>query len=222
MSKEIGALRMPLRLAIAVVAVAGFGCASENGPNPETCGSRTAQGSYYDFRTNSCVKPQTSEELSFVYAYAQIYRLARAGNKVIPFELTFAHALSIAQVDDQLADLSAESVSQMQLSFPEVIGGFHSLVDIDPPAAGVTEGLYAARVKLLARYLSPHLPIEQDIADGLASSFDTEHVEVKAMRLNAKPSDVLTWWRAHAEVIAQAMPLESSIPWPHQLEGFAP
>lgn len=201
----------------------GGGCDGRIGDpqgSPQTsCGPNTRSGQYYDFKTRSCVTPASDEQLAALYDYAQLVRIAAAGDPLIRANIEFTKPLT----PDGLSGLAAEPylgvVEQLELYFPHLVDGLRSGVSLTPATSGA-DALGAARATLVSRYADPALPIEQTIRDGLDVAFAADDLAVARVRVRSHASELLALWEKHPDDVAYVMPLDSPVPWPDESPEF--
>lgn len=208
---------------MAVAFLAAGGCEGNiGGPGSrptDPCGPPTRSGKYYDFKTKLCVVPTSEEQLAALYDYAQLVRIAAAGDPAVGANIEFTSALSPTTFSDLAAAPPLAVVDEIELFFPDLIDGLRSGVLLIPATSG-THALDLAHSTLRERYADPALPIEQTISDGLDSAFSTGDLAIGRLRVHAHASELLSFWEAHSDDTAYIQPLDSPVPWPDESPEF--
>ncbi len=214
-------LRGPLYgLAILLfLGTAGVGCRQDPSvARVRECGSNTARGQYYDFRSQSCVTP-SAQDLPLLYNFAQLTRITASATGTIRYRLTFTDDAPLSDVVSIIARLEAERIENMLLYFPSVGQGLRAGRRVPVDTGDPHEALASIATKLLSDY-QDELQFSESLGAQLKVAIENQDYRINRAEVVGAPSDLLTQWQKHYAIMKNVKPLSSPVPWPDDSEDF--
>ena len=185
----------------------------------EKCGSNTIKGTYYDFRSDTCVVP-AQDDFKILFDYAQLVRIAAVASSSIPFYITFAEDASLDDVRTFFTAATPDEYQNVVLFLPAIGHGMRAGRPVPIKTASLVEALRAIKTNLLASYDDRQTDLGKSIRDGLISSFEVENYRIIEVKIVARPDSMLRAWEKHYRVVQAIQPRSSPISWPNESQDF--